>query len=377
MFAVNIISRSLVILVGVGIAFGFPPFDAAPSPFHEIFGSVVCLFGAYRLTTFWTNYSTLDVGHRSMKHRFFSILGLAAIVAGACAPASEEQTGSPEDYETAIRGSVEIFVDEEVIDLLGQAKDLYDAANPEARVTLRPGSALEIADDIIEHRIRGAVLARDWLPGEDSTVRSDRGEDGFPTTEIAKDALVFYASPSFPLDTLSADDIGTWLNGGVVSQDVYPGLTTAPVFVVPGVASSVYGNVMLQITYGAEPAAGSVASLPTRDSVRAAVLADNRLIGVGYLSQFVNDSAVKMLRLGFTDSTGTWIRPKPVHAAYLIMGKYPFPVPISIILKDRASQYSLPSGFALFMARDGDAQRTFFDQGVEPGYARIELTLPE
>jgi len=46
---INILARSLVVVFGVGIAFGVSPFDQAPSPFHEVFGSVVVLFGIYRL----------------------------------------------------------------------------------------------------------------------------------------------------------------------------------------------------------------------------------------------------------------------------------------------------------------------------------------
>ncbi len=305
------------------------------------------------------------------------LLGVVLATVVSCTTKSERSDGTPEDYETAIRGTVEIHVDEEILPLLLPAKELYDEAHPDARVTLVPRSALELADDMIEHRIRGAVMARQWLPAEDTAVRDDRGGEGFPTTMIARDALVFYAAIDFPLDTLNADDIRTWMAGGTVAADVYPQLKKRPTFVVPGIASSVYGNVINQITGGVQPAKFVMAALPHRDSVKQAVLSDPTLIGIGYLSQFVRDSSVKMLRLSYTDSSGSYIRPKPVHASYLIMGKYPFPVPVNVILKDRASQYSLPSGFALFMARDGNAQRTFFDLGIEPGYARIELTLPE
>lgn len=48
----NIVTRSLVALVGIGIAFGLGPAEGSPSPFHEIFGSVVFLFGTYRLITY-------------------------------------------------------------------------------------------------------------------------------------------------------------------------------------------------------------------------------------------------------------------------------------------------------------------------------------
>lgn len=52
MHIVNITARSLVALVGLGIAFGLGPAENSPSPFHEVFGSVVFLFGLYRLITY-------------------------------------------------------------------------------------------------------------------------------------------------------------------------------------------------------------------------------------------------------------------------------------------------------------------------------------
>ena len=52
MFIVNLLSRSLVIIVGIGIAFGIAPFQEVSSPFHEIFGSVVILFGIYRMSKY-------------------------------------------------------------------------------------------------------------------------------------------------------------------------------------------------------------------------------------------------------------------------------------------------------------------------------------
>lgn len=310
-----------------------------------------------------------------MMTRILFLASCATLLIVASCSTDSPREGAP--AETALRGTVEIYVDDQVYDVLLAAKSLYDAAHPDAHVTLVPRSALAIADDMIEHRIRGAVLARTWLPEEDSVVLRDRGADGFPRSLIARDALVFYASHDFPLDTLNAQDIETWLVGGTVDTDVYPALRRPPVFIVPGVESSVYANVLLQITKGRVPANGSMASLSTKDSVRAAIQANPSSIGIGYLSQFVRDSTVKLLRLSYTDAEGTYVRPKPVHAAYLIMGKYPFPVPIYVVLKDRPSNFSLPSGFAQFMGVDGGAQRTFFDQGIEPGYAKIELVMPE
>jgi ABC-type phosphate transport system substrate-binding protein len=305
----------------------------------------------------------------------FHIALIFVVIVSACT--TDRHDGDPSDYETAIRGTAEILCDEQIADLLLPAKALYDEAYPDARITLKSVSSAEATNDLIDHRTRAIIIARDWLPSEDSLITSDEGEGGFPRTLIARDALVFFASKQFPLDTLNSEDIRAWLSGGVVDQAIYPSLRSKPVFVVPGSTSSVYGNIVNVVNKGIEPPPGSVSSLGGRDSVRAAVQSDPRLIGIGYLSQYHNDSSVKMLRLSYVDDKGQYHRPKPVHAAYVIQGKYPFPVPIYVVLRDKASNYSLPSGFMLYLARDPAAQRTFHEAGIEAGYAKYELILSE
>lgn len=371
--AFNIIARSLVVLVGVMVLLNVPELSGIEPTARMVFGSTILLFGIYRILSFLRSQRTVDGEGDHLPMVLWVVL--LPLFLTSCSNDTDSRADSA--AETALRGSAEILVDEQIYSLLLDAKALYDAAHPEAKITFIPRNAASIADDIINHRSRGAVIARTWLPVEDSAVLADRGEEGFPRTLIARDALVFYTARSFPLDTLNVQDIETWLAGGTVDSDVYPALPSAPTFVVPGAESSIYGNVMLQILQGAQPAAGSIAALPTMDSIRLAVRASDRLIGIGYLSQFVGDSTVKLLRLSYTNAKGEYIRPKPVHAAYVIMGTYPYPVPIYVVLKDRVSNYSLPSGFAQFMAMDGGAQRSFFDHGIEPGYAKIELVLPE
>lgn len=52
MVIVNIVFRLLVVLTGILILIGFTPFDTLESPLHEIFGTVVVLFGVYRLVAY-------------------------------------------------------------------------------------------------------------------------------------------------------------------------------------------------------------------------------------------------------------------------------------------------------------------------------------
>jgi hypothetical protein len=89
------------------------------------------------------------------------------------------------------------------------------------------------------------------------------------------------------------------------------------------------------------------------------------------------DRSVKAIRLSYTNEFGDHEYPKPVHVSYLIMGKYPFPVPVYVYLKDKPNQFNLPSGFMQYLTRNGEAQKAVLAAGIEPGYAKFSLTLPE
>ncbi len=52
MHVANIITRSLVIVVGVLLLLSVPPFAGLSSPLQEVFGAVVVLFGVLRLVLY-------------------------------------------------------------------------------------------------------------------------------------------------------------------------------------------------------------------------------------------------------------------------------------------------------------------------------------
>jgi hypothetical protein len=221
---------------------------------------------------------------------------------------------------------------------------------------------------------RIAITARSYTPDEE-TVRAQAGADSLPRALVAIDALVVVVPKEFPYDTMNAEDIRGWLRGDGMVTARYPKLSKTPQFVVSGGADgSIYGNVVNVVMKGQQPAKGTVVSVGSRDSVKTIVRsAPGSYIGFGLLSQYVRDSSVKMLRLSYTDSTGEHVWPKPVHASYLMMRQYPFPVPIYTYLKRAPSQRDLASGYMQFITRSGKAQKLFFDWGIEPGYAKITL----
>ncbi len=279
--------------------------------------------------------------------------------------------------ETAVSGALTVLVDEEIRPLLDSIVIYHARENPKASVTLRSLSATETMRRIIGRSERIAIVARDYTPEEDSLIKAAE-LDTVPRALVARDALVFFVDRSFPYDTMNAEHIRAWLAGRAGVRSSYPKLAKDPVFVVSGGSSgSVYGNIANVVLARRAPSVKMLATASTHADVVREVRANPTLIGVGYLSQIRGDTSIKALRLSYTGPDGTHEWPKPVHPAYLMMGKYPFPVPIFAYVTSKPSQHDVAFGFMQFATRSNKAQYSLFNAGIEPAHAKITLYLPE
>lgn len=311
------------------------------------------------------------------KQSFARVVLLSVVVGLVLISGCTDDPRTDGSSESAIQGSTTVEVDAELYEMLLTVQQQHSTDFPQAKLVLAPVPAREAMRKLMGGVTKGVVVAREYMSDEDSSMKSH--QQSFPRTLLAKDALVFYVNKAFPYDTMSSEHIKQWFTGSITDAQMaaaYPKLNgRTPTFVVPS-ESSVQSNIEL-VSKG-KLVAQRLRGLASKDSILARIrTSENTLIGIGYLSQFAKDSSVKLLRLSFIDSTGTYEFPRVVHAANLIRGLYPFPVPIYFILKDAPSQHSLTSGVMQYMARDANAQRKFFDAGIEPGYAQIDLILPD
>ncbi len=286
---------------------------------------------------------------------------------------SEPQQGQP-GYESALQGAITVLIDPEVRTLIDSLQPLYVREHPKAEITFREAVADEAMNAMLNRTERIAIVARSYTPVEND-LRSEAGADSLPRALMAMDALVVVVPKAFPYDTMNAEHIRAWLQGNNTVLASYPKLAQNPQFVVPGGAEgSIYGNVVNTVLGGKQPAKGTVASVATRDTLKTVISSRiGNYIGFGLLSQYVRDSSVKLLRLSYTDPVGQHVWPKPVHASYLMMRQYPFPVPVYVYLKRAPSQRDLASGYMQFVTRSGKVQRKIFDWGIEPGYGKVTL----
>lgn len=295
--------------------------------------------------------------HRSIINFLFG----ASVLLTAC------DTSTPDpNMETAKTGKITVYVDAEIHPLMQRSVDLFRKQFPYSTIDVRPVTAREAVSTLFAQQAKGVIIARDLLADE-AAILKDR-QQTFPRTHFATDALVFFVAPSFPRDTVHADEIRSMLKG----QGKIKGSTS---FVSTDVNTSIYGNIVNVVLHGEAPSA-NLTALPTVQAIRARVAADPGLIGIGYLSQLKGATDVKLLRIGFTDSTGAHVLPKPVHQAYVVQQLYPFRVPLYFYLKERPSMYNLASGLSGFIYQESSAQRTFLDAGIVPEFAKIVL-VPE
>jgi hypothetical protein len=107
------------------------------------------------------------------------------------------------------------------------------------------------------------------------------------------------------------------------------------------------------------------------DSVKNFIKYNEQAIGIGYLSNIVNKTDYKALKISFNDSTGKREPPQIVHQAFIVQGRYPYIVEYRIILKEE--RINRPFWFSSFLSKETKVQKYFLESGIVPEYARINL----
>jgi ABC-type phosphate transport system substrate-binding protein len=278
-----------------------------------------------------------------------------------------------EQAETATTGSAVILCDESLSGYLKPAFGYFDSSYADAKITVQVVNAREAMTQLFSTKARGIIIPRTYLRDEDSLMRANKVLP-HATTLIATDALVFVVQNDFPLDTISLEQLKKLFTDKTFSlRSAFPQLKAEPVIVSPDANSSEYGNVLLQLTKGIVPTR-AITFAKNADEAQKLCMANPNAVCVGYLSRYAVDAGTKMLKIGYADSTGAYIRPKTVHQSNVVMSKYPLPVKIQgLLLEDRRN---LPWGFITFLRNDVRAKQYFLKSGIVPENVRFDL-IPE
>ncbi len=270
--------------------------------------------------------------------------------------------------ETLFRGTASIACDREVARLIVPQLDSFVLHHEGAHVKLEITTALEAMQQLLTGRVRAAIVARDYLPQEDSLLRAYSIEP-HKRFLIATDAVVFVTGARFGLDTVSDEIVRRTLSGERTWLAQYRWALANP-------SSSLAAHLRM-IAGGAVRLAAL--TVPTGDSAIAQISQRKSDIGVALLSQYLRkkavDTSLRALRIVVRDTaTGDLIAVAP-HAATIVKETYPYRVPIYGYLFETARNF--PFGVIASIAQEPRPQRAMLNAGIVPGYAKIKLVVPD
>lgn len=287
---------------------------------------------------------------------------------------SKYEAKDPDGIETLNSGKLTVYCDELLKPILDSAFKLYTQEYNKVELTVEYANSRNVMSQLLSKEVRVVVNARDYLSDEDSLMNAFKLEK-HKRFIIAYDGLVFFANKDFPVDTLNANQIGKAIVSGENLSKSTNGLSFEPTYATLDQYSSVYANFNSMIVKD-NPLKRKVELFENIDELKKHVASNSSIIGIGFLSQLVNDKNFKMIRLGYdSDSLHKYITPKPVHQGYIVQDLYPYKVPYyAYLLEDRQD---LPFWFGTYLAKQETVQKLFLDQGIVPAFARIKLKYEE
>lgn len=271
--------------------------------------------------------------------------------------------------------TVKVYIDNSAFELLQPLFNIVDSLYSEIKYEYIDTTAFgAMAMLLTDTSYKICIISRDYSPTEQETMAAYSVADK-PRGVIARDALVFFANKDYPVDTLSHEEVLAMFNDEKFSlKNQYPGLAKEPVFAIKNQYSSEYEN-LKNIVLNGKIARKVLKPFSSIDSVKLFVAEDRTAIGIGYLSYIVNDPRFKMLKIGFTDSTGKRIVPRMVHQANIVQGYYPYEIKIYIYLYNQTNKKA--EWLLRFLTKSAAAQKYFNQAGIVPAYGNFKIIMEQ
>ncbi len=296
-----------------------------------------------------------------------ALLAVALLVLGVAACSQQKE-------EKQVK-HVKVFIDNSAFELMEPLFLYVDSLYKDIKYDYIDTTAFgAMAMLLADTSYKVCIISRDYTPAEKENMAIYSVADK-PRGIIARDALVFFVNKGFPADTLSHEEIVALFNDEKFSiKKQYPGLAKEPVFAVRNQYSSEYEN-LKNVVLNGKISRKILKPFSTVDSVKQFVLEESSAIGIGYLSQLANDNRFKMLKIGFTDSTGKRVIPRMVHQANIVQGFYPYEIQHYIYLYNKTDNKA--EWILRYLTKAAAPQKYFNEAGIVPAYGNFKIIVEE
>lgn len=285
---------------------------------------------------------------------------------------NKEQNKDIKQTESIDEGKLIVYIDSSIKKVIEPTLELYRNSYPKIEIIPNFVNARRAVALMFAGEAEVIILARNYLRDEDSLNKEFNLNR--PEMIAAKDGIVFFTNPDFPLDTLNDIQIKEIFGEGKNLTDYYKNLKTEPYFVTTYRNSSINSNIELIVLNGKQ-IKKNLKVFGSTEEVLNYVKTNKYSIGIDYLSNLVNNIDFKLLRVSFINKYGERIPPQIVHQGFIVQEKYPYVNDIRLILRE--DRRNKPFWFASFLAKEAKVQKYFLDAGIVPGYAKIVLKPQE
>ncbi|MDC1068188.1 hypothetical protein OAQ99_03400 [Candidatus Kapabacteria bacterium] len=306
------------------------------------------------------------------KNMLVAIFFIAAIISCGDNKFKEKEVN---DVETINSGKFSYVCDQSISKLISPAVEMYLEKYTKVELTDTITSARSAMSMLFAAKHRVAIIARDYLPDELQLMEAN-GMEPHQRLKAAEDALVFAVNKEFPIKFTKDSIIKSIFLDGNSFKNFYEEIDYDIDYFIKDRNSSENSN-FEKLILNYKPLKKNLKIEKSTSEILKKVSESVSNIGLVYMSQVLQADTslgIKMLPLGFVDSTGKYQRAVPVHQSYLVRGRYPYTfVWFMYMLEERQN---LPYWFSKYIAQETKVQKYFLDQGVVPAFAKFRL-IPE
>jgi len=282
------------------------------------------------------------------------------------------EANNPEDHETYNSGKLEIYVDDAIADVMDSVFTMYKAeriTNVDLKVHIV--NAREAMVKLLARESRLVMLARDYLNDEDSLMKLN-GLKPHRKFIPASEALVFFVNKNSKLDTLNHKEVVSFLTDSGYNLSEKFNLSEQLTLLSRDIQTSEFAT--LKNIIGSEAnLKKEIIYINKTDSLITLVENNKSYMGVALYSKIMKNDKVKPLRIGYSDSTGKWISPKPIHPGWFLQNLYPYRVFYNIYLLE--DKRNLAFWFSQYCATERKVVQYYQRYGIVPEYAKFKLHI--
>ncbi len=297
----------------------------------------------------------------------------AGVLLSSCGSGDGDVQADKGRWESINSGTLSCYVEDGIFPILEKPIQWYREQYKDVDLTVSVADSRESMKQLFSGNQRVVVTSRGYLRDEDSLMKEFAVKPHL-FFDIAKDGLVFFVKNDFPIDTLNDSQIRDILLGRTTFGKCFPGkFDSEPEIFMNSFKSSEYANLEKLVLKDSKPRV-KINFTDGPEAVKASVDETENALGIGYLGQVypdVSSKKFKALMIGWQDSTGAYISPKPVHQAYFVMEKYPYMVTYRAYLLEEIK--NLPYWFASYLGKETKVQVYFKESGIVPAFAKFRL----